>query len=54
MAKMVPLSRTPRRLIHVISAIASSARGTRWSLSSGKADVMARTPAETDTETVRT
>jgi len=53
-AKMVPDSRMPRRLSRVMSATTPTESSIlRWR-SSGNAEVIAKTPAATETETVRT
>ena len=44
----------PRRLATVMSAMKPRHMPTRYRLSSGKAEVMAATPADTDTATVST
>jgi hypothetical protein len=55
MAKIVPLSRIPRRLISMTKAMARTLRGTiQASRRPGKAEAMAAIPAATLTETVRT
>ncbi len=53
MANIVPLSRTPRRLIHVNKTMANKASGMLYGRNKGTADVMARIPADTETETVK-
>ena len=52
MAKTVADSFRPRRLASVRRAMKKRQRITRWSRSSGNAEVMAATPAEIDTATV--
>ena len=52
-AKVRPDSFTPRRLASVIRRMSRRQIGTVLDRSSGKADVMAATPADTDTATVR-
>ncbi len=55
MAKIVPLSRTPRRLMSMTRTMPAAAISTRHGSSApGKAEVMAATPAATLTETVST
>ena len=51
---MRPDSRTPRRLPKAITAMQATPRVTRYGKSAGNADVMAATPAATDTATVST
>ena len=54
-AKIVPLSRIPRRFTSMTAAMRTAAMSTRWSASDpGTAEVMAATPAATLTATVRT
>ena len=53
-AKIVPLSRMPRRLTTITNRIAATPSGTRRGSREGNADVIARTPAATLTETVST
>ena len=53
-AKIRPDSRTPRIFAIAMPATQSTPRATLCVASSGKAEVMAATPAATDTETVRT
>src|SRR6266542_4744155 len=53
-AKRRPDSRTPRRLPRVSTAMQESDRATSWELRAGAADVIAKTPAATETETVST
>ena len=53
MAKMLPLSRTPRRLMSVMKAITLTAMTTRKGTRPGKAETIWATPEETDTATVR-
>ena len=52
-AKRIPDSRTPRRFTSVSNKTKSSERPTWWDLSDGSADVSAKTPAVTETATVR-
>ncbi len=54
MANSVPDSLTPRKLASVIIRMKASERPTLWLCKLGMAEVMANTPATTDTETVRT
>ena len=54
MAKTVPDSLTPRRFASVIRATKPMDRATLWSFRLGTADVMANTPATTETDTVST
>ncbi len=53
MANTEPLSRIPRRLIQAMNRIAPIANRMLYSFSSGMAEVIARTPAADDTDTVR-
>jgi hypothetical protein len=53
-AKSNPASRTPRRLATVSSAMNPSERLTACPSSDGTAETSARTPAATETATVRT
>jgi hypothetical protein len=53
-AKSVPDSRTPRRFTSVMNATNASERITRCWLRLGTAETIAKTPATTETETVRT
>ena len=50
----MPDSRTPRRFARVISPMNAIDKRTLCGLSEGSADVMANTPATTETETVST
>ena len=50
----MPDSLRPRRLAIVIRATKPRQRPTRYCARSGKAEVMAATPAETETATVST
>jgi hypothetical protein len=52
-AKRPPLSRIPRRFIRAMKPMASNVRATLWPERAGTAAVMAATPEETDTATVR-
>ena len=51
--KIVPDSRTPRRLPSISRTTIATAMSTRSGKSSGMTDVIAATAAETDTATVR-
>ncbi len=53
MAKIVPLSRTPRRLTSVMKPITLTAMATRKGTRPGKAETIWATPEEMDTATVR-
>jgi len=53
-AKIVPLSRTPRRLMVITMRIETTMTGTWIGASGGKADEIATMPAATLTDTVRT
>lgn len=53
-AKARPDSRTPRRFIAVSRPTKTSAISTRYSASSGIAEMMLSTPEATDTATVMT
>jgi hypothetical protein len=53
-ANRMPDSLTPRRLASVMNATKPRDIGTRRPARPGAADVMANTPAATETETVRT
>ena len=53
-AKIRPDSLTPRRLPIAISAMKNRHIGTRSSCNAGTAAMIADTPAETETATVRT
>ena len=52
-ANRTPDSRTPRRLTIVSKTMKPSERVTSWPASDGAAEVSARTPAATETATVR-
>jgi hypothetical protein len=52
-AKRIPDSRTPRRFARVRMRTKSSESATLCDISDGAADVSARTPAVTETATVR-
>ena len=52
--KKSPLSRTPRRLIIAMATMIATPSSTRNSNSAGTIDVMAATPAATETATVST
>ena len=54
MAKTVPDSRTPRRFASVMSTMNISESATLCIPSDGTAEVMANTPATTETATVNT
>jgi len=54
MAKTPPLSLTPRRFMSPTKVITATPRRTRCESIAGKALVMAVTPADTLTATVRT
>jgi hypothetical protein len=53
-ANKVPDSRTPRRFASVTSRTNPSESSSLYGESAGSAEVIANTPATTDTETVRT
>ena len=53
-AKRIPDSRTPRRFTTVSSKMKNSERPTWCEASDGTAEVRAKTPAVTETATVRT
>ena len=53
-AKIRPDSRTPRMFAIAIPATHSTPRAILWVASSGMAEVIAATPAATDTATVST
>ena len=53
-AKIEPDSRTPRRFASVMRRMKMSEISTLYGRSDGSADVMAKTPATTDTDTVST
>ena len=53
-AKIVPLSRTPRRFTSITARIETTISGTITGRSGGKAEPSATIPAATLTETVRT
>ena len=53
-AKIVPLSRTPRRLMTMTARIATTMTGTWSGAIAGNAELIATMPAATLTDTVRT